>query len=706
MKRLGVVILVTILTTACGPEDNTVVKNPDGKYPVLEVSPAGICDKAGEALSNCQVEIDQSQVFPGETKTVSIKIRNSGERPLLVEEGGVQLHYAPFEGEEPPAFELLSNHCDDQWATEEDCLISPLGEGSAEMPEELDVRVRFYRHDDDVDREARLVLTTDATNTPVLHVDLTTSAGFPTIQVPEEFVNFELVGVGEADEKNVNILNTGAADLVITGFTLVMTTGGDFYSVIAKGEMWTVGVDTAATGVTFDQPLVIPPGEKTFFKVRFEPQDAEPATALLRIFSNDPEKPDGVEVKLSGNESVPCIAVNPENVQFGGRKLDEIAVAAVEITSCGDAPLEIHNIALKEGSGAEFSVRTDMLDHAPSTADPVVIPVGAIATIEVLYAPTEQSPLDGLGNIILDEGLVAIETNALNKLVEISVSGAGVQDICPVAIIKSAEGDEVIPQTVMHLYGDESYSTYGAIQKWEWHVEQPDGAQSVFVPSYTFPNPTFEVNAAGLYKFALTVYDESGTPSCFPGTYDVLVIPDEAIHIELLWHTPEDPDETDTGPEAGSDLDLHFLHPWAAGPDLDGDGQPDGWFDIPFDTFWFNAQPNWNSYDPNLDDDPGLDRDDTDGAGPENINLDIPENVTYRVGVHYWNDHGYGASYATVRVYIYAQMVFEVTDLKMVDKDMCEICTIDWPSGAVKTVTDQYGAYKCTPNYQNPYFWP
>ncbi|MFH1531888.1 MAG: hypothetical protein ABIK09_14275, partial [Pseudomonadota bacterium] len=94
-----------------------------------------------------------------------------------------------------------------------------------------------------------------------------------------------------------------------------------------------------------------------------------------------------------------------------------------------------------------------------------------------------------------------------------------------------------------------------------------------------------------------------------------------------------------------------------------------------------------------------------DGAGPENINLDIPESVTYRVGVHYWNDHGYGASYATIRVYINAFLVFEVADVALADKDMWEVCTVEWPSGAVQVVTDPTGQYKITPDYNDPFFF-
>ncbi|MBM4353456.1 MAG: hypothetical protein FJ109_06605 [Deltaproteobacteria bacterium] len=235
-------------------------------------------------------------------------------------------------------------------------------------------------------------------------------------------------------------------------------------------------------------------------------------------------------------------------------------------------------------------------------------------------------------------------------------------------------------------------------------MEQPEGSQSVFVPSYTFPNPTFEVNVAGKYTFYLTVYDQTNTPSCFPAEHELFVVGLEAIHVELTWFTEGDPDETDTGPETGSDLNLHFAHPWAQGDDLDGDGEPDGWFDVPFDCFWWNPHPNWGSYDPAVDDDPHLDIDDTDGAGPENINLDIPENATYRVGVHYWYDHGYGPALATVRIYIYGQFVFEVAHIELQNHDMWEVGTIEWPSGKVNLSTGNNGGYKITPCYTNPYF--
>jgi len=400
-----------------------------------------------------------------------------------------------------------------------------------------------------------------------------------------------------------------------------------------------------------------------------------------------------------------CISVNPAKVNFGGTLLGMKAVMPVEVSCCGDEPLLLYGTAMAEGSSLDFDVDLTGLDHPPSVEDPVVVPAGESILVNVEYVPDVPNPVAEDGALVLDEGILLIDSNALTSPTEVPLSGAAIDCCCPTAIIKVQEGEEVIPQTVLHLFGDESFAGNGTIQKWEWDVVQPSGSLSVFMPSYTFPNPTFEANVAGVYSFYLTVYDQTNTPSCFPASYEVVVIPDEAIHVELLWHTPEDQDETDTGPEAGSDVDLHFLHPWAAGPDLDGDGKPDGWYDIPFDCFWFNMHPNWGSYDPTTNDDPGLDRDDTDGAGPENLNLDIPENVVYRIGVHYWKDHGYGPAYATVRVYIYAQLVFEAADVMLVDSDMWDVCSLEWPSGKVQLHTKEAGLYKITPGYHNPFFF-
>jgi hypothetical protein len=717
-RVLFLAALLAISVGACGGDgggsDNP--DNPDnpgdggvGKFPVIEIAPTEICDKDGDKLVSCLGTFDQGSVAIGEQVKLTLSIKNSGERSLRIIDIALE-DYVAGEGatESSPAFTLeLPPSFTDAKAANEKFYVAQLNKGTDETPDELAARVVFTRPVDEMPRSAVLKITSDAANSPTVTVMLKTESGFPKIQVSPEWVDFAQVSLGEENEKQINILNTGAADLEITGFSLQ---GSEFYTLQVQATDYPAG--GAAVDVTFEDSIVIAPGDTTYFRVRFAPDNSDPANATLTIFSNDPETAPltegeigGTPVKITGNESVPCIAVNPSKVNFGGKKYGEQAVVPLEISACGDAPLEIRDIFVKEGSSPDFDIDVSTLDHVPTAEMPVIVPIGASASINVIFIPDAPNPTTEDGSLILDTGILTVVNNSFEQEKEVELSGAGVEIECPTSIVKCAEGDEVIPQTILHLFGDESYAANGTIQKWEWDVSQPAGSQSVFVPSYTFPNPTFETNVAGVYTFYLTVYDQTNTPSCFPSEYEVVVIPDEAIHIELLWHTPEDLDETDTGPEAGSDLDLHFLHPWAAGPDLDGDGAADGWFDIPFDCFWFNAHPNWGSYDPGINDDPGLDRDDTDGAGPENINLDIPENVAYRVGVHYWNDHGYGASYATVRVYIYAQLVFEVLDVMLVDSDMWEVCSVEWPSGKVQVITDDAGQYKITPAYHNPYFF-
>jgi hypothetical protein len=419
-------------------------------------------------------------------------------------------------------------------------------------------------------------------------------------------------------------------------------------------------------------------------------------------------------VELQANTVGANIEITPQKVQFGGKLVGNQAILPVELKSTGTKDLEITGIKFVELDGGEpsstdFTLVYDTLGGtAPSVDAPVVVPVNQTVVVQVEFTPDVENPLDGNGQPIFDEGLILVESNAFNAAEYIEVTGLGVTKECPTAVGIIQEGEQVIPQTNLHLFGDQSFAQGGSIASWKWEAQQPAGSASVFVPSDAFPNPTFEVNTAGEYVFRLRVWDEAGVESCVPWEAPVIVVPDEAIHVELLWSTPNDPDETDEGPEAGTDLDLHFVHDSYAvsGPDLDGDGGPDPWFDQPFDCFWFNAHPNWGSFDPSVDDDPGLDRDDTDGAGPENLNLNIPENTIYRVGVHYWSDHEYGDALATVRIYIYSNLVFEVNEVKLSNLDMWDVATIEWPSGAIQVSQgDHPSGYKITPSYKNPNFY-
>ena len=278
-------------------------------------------------------------------------------------------------------------------------------------------------------------------------------------------------------------------------------------------------------------------------------------------------------------------------------------------------------------------------------------------------------------------------------------------DVCPVAVIHVGVGGQVIPQTMLHLDGEGSHSTAGPITHYEWEVEQPSLSASVFVPTASYPSPAFEANVVGKYVFKLNVWDACGHKSCVAAEEVVFVAPNQAIHIELLWTSPGDANPYDEGPTAGTDLDLHLAHPNAAQEDLDGDGAKDPWFDPTWDCFWFYPLQNWGSVS-STDDNPNLDRDDVDGNGPENMNLAVPEDgKTYRIGVNYWDDHGFGHAFATVRVYIYGTLAYEVTNVELAMHDLWWVATLDWPGGVVTTKLAPNGGYWIAHDYHHPLFY-
>lgn len=122
------------------------------------------------------------------------------------------------------------------------------------------------------------------------------------------------------------------------------------------------------------------------------------------------------------------------------------------------------------------------------------------------------------------------------------------------------------------------------------------------------------------------------------------------------------------------------------------------------DAFWFTPRPNWGTLDPLANDDPSLDRDDTDGAGPENLNLANGQNgAAYVIGVHYWSDHGLGESTATVRIYVDGLLIDERSQV-MMNLNLWHVGQFDWSSGVFTPKVDAEGAHHVMDQYEHPNF--
>lgn len=72
--------------------------------------------------------------------------------------------------------------------------------------------------------------------------------------------------------------------------------------------------------------------------------------------------------------------------------------------------------------------------------------------------------------------------------------------------------------------------------------------------------------------------------------------------------------------------------------------------------------------------------------------------------MHYWSDHEYGLAYATIRIYLLGELVYEQETL-LVNHDLWNVATIEWPSAVVTPVLGNGGGPKITPGYQNPFFF-
>ena len=269
-----------------------------------------------------------------------------------------------------------------------------------------------------------------------------------------------------------------------------------------------------------------------------------------------------------------------------------------------------------------------------------------------------------------------------------------VDESSPVIVV--VEGDEVEVQTTVRLA-----AAWGArdavgdpVVSWRWTLTQPDGSVSLLRPSADIAEPRFEANVVGHYEIGVTLTTASGQSAHV--VLAMSVITSSALHVELLWHTPGDIDESDEGmtlggAPRGSDVDLHLL------------ARPDAlWFDQDDDCYFSNKDPDWQQ--PDWTRAPHLDRDDTDGAGPENINVTVlDESACYRIGVHYWDDWGYGASIAAVRVYLGGALIHEVST-RLVHHDLWDVGVVC--ADGTFTPTGGCESEPCvpvvTPNYPIP----
>lgn len=301
------------------------------------------------------------------------------------------------------------------------------------------------------------------------------------------------------------------------------------------------------------------------------------------------------------------------------------------------------------------------------------------------------------------EGALPIDARATDGAIDRggardrSVEGSGGDAGCTLApkpTIVVSPAKSVAPQTKLTIDGSRSSAASGSsVVRYIWSVAQPKGSSSQPQPSAGPKVASFslEANVAGTYTFSLDVVDDRGRNSCTRATAAVTAVAGGDVRVQLVWDTPGDPNQSDTGPGAGTDLDIHLVHPSAKGSgtiDADGDKTLEGWFAKRWDCFSYQMKPDWG---PGTKADPRLDRDDTDGAGPETISAGALATGVYAIGVHVSDDHGFGTSTATVKVYHRNKLALTIKSPPLSQHQLWFAARLSLPAGTASAVTNASG---------------
>ena len=345
---------------------------------------------------------------------------------------------------------------------------------------------------------------------------------------------------------------------------------------------------------------------------------------------------------------------------------------ALTLLNCSERrEITIASIQLAEGSEA-FSVDSPEPSDAPFTLAP-----GDAMGVTLTFAPTEVRRYEGRLEI------AAGDSAEVTRAVPLIGHGDGPCEVQSTgearARLDSDDGAWAttlsVPPLSTLLFDVELEADEAPFSRVEWSVaSQPTGSYAIFAPSASAITPQMFLSVVGRYVIEVKTFNDRGVPACETQQIVVTVTPPEGVYVHVTWATPGDDDPNGMGIGQGSDVDLHFLHPRGT------------WNEPPWDCHWLNTEPDWG--DPNsAEDNPQLLIDDADGAGPEALALEIPEEVTYHVGVHYFSDNGLGPSYATVQIYLDGELAYEAIDQELARTDVFwEVVDIDWPNREVVVI--------------------
>lgn len=428
---------------------------------------------------------------------------------------------------------------------------------------------------------------------------------------------------------------------------------------------------------TPEVPWALAANETKTFTVKYCPDDENNDVGAINLTTLESPDADTV-IDLKGNGGVPCIAVSPDTGDFGEVLMNGVpGRLTLTVTNCSELGngenLDISALAISADNGTAADP-IFALDAPPAT--PLSLSPGASTQVVATCRPTvEGRP---------ETGKVVISSNdSAFPEYELPLTCVGTTNECPtvtaVSCVERGVADSIptddvnVPPLANLDCVANCVDPDGSCVNYTWRIiSRPAESVSEFSPPAS-ASSSFFVDANGEYEVQVDAQDNRGLSASSAGcnstaTLHVRAVPDAAFHTQLTWSTPSDPNPTDEGNGAGADVDLHVLSPEGC------------WEDRQWDCHFRTPSADWGVAG-FTGDDCSLDRDDTDGWGPENVSLDDPAAGTFKVGVHYWSDHGFGVSYATVIITLDGIVAYEVREKALPSTGTWwEVCAVSWPS--------------------------
>jgi hypothetical protein len=336
----------------------------------------------------------------------------------------------------------------------------------------------------------------------------------------------------------------------------------------------------------------------------------------------------------------------PNQLTFEWPGLDASGRHSFRLRNTGDRPLTIDELRFGDNPDEVFRLDPESLPNKLAAGEPYALSSGEHIESTVVFSPAAREAYDG--ELIVDVASGGGQTHTID------LTSTSPDNDCPDAVararLKNSEQDwvselETEADKTVQLSAADSEDPDGAIDEYEWSVtERSANSTAELAPSSDVADPTLFLDRSGSYRVELVVEDDAGRTNCGgPATVHIEATADEGgVTVELSWRTPADGDQTDTN---GADVDLHYRN-------ARGQWQEEQW-----DIFWHQQTADWGEEGDNSDD-PEMTTDNTNGSGPERVVHPNPiEDQVYHIGVHYYDDNGFGPSYAVVRLYDSGELV-------------------------------------------------